>query len=151
MNPIVKTFFKTSLLFILIAMLSGCKSGMVISHGSSFGHCRGFCNKELKLMEKKTNFSTWENGGAGVKNVLEVATIGTDFNKIASQIDEETFKKLKSTYGCPDCADGGAEWIEIKAGMKTKRVTFEYGNPPEELKALNEQLRLIQQQYDKSK
>lgn len=100
-------------------------------------------------MEKKTKFSTWENGEAGIKNVLEVATLGTDFDKITSQIDQESFKKLKSTYGCPDCADGGAEWVEIKVGMNTKRVTFEYGNPPEELKVLNEQLRAIQQQYDK--
>nr|WP_068890425.1 hypothetical protein [Pedobacter panaciterrae] len=102
-------------------------------------------------MEKKTRFSTWENGGAGVKNVLEVTTLGSDFDKISSQIDEESFKNLKSTYGCPDCADGGAEWIEIKIGSNTKRVTFEYGNPPEELKPLNDHLRSIQQQYDKSK
>jgi len=147
MNAPVKSF----LILLFISFLYSCKPNMMISHGSSFGRCQGFCNKELQLFAKKTRFKTWENSDAKITNSLEVANMGTDFNKIISQLDLTNFKKLKSTYGCPDCADGGAEWIAVKTRRSTKRVTFEYGNPPGELKALNEQLRAIQQHYDKSK
>jgi hypothetical protein len=147
----MKTLINSSLLIFLIAILSACKSGTVISHGTSFGHCRGFCNKELKLTQKGTKFSSWENGDAPVTKTLEVTNEGTDFNKVALLLKAEVFKKLELRYGCPDCADGGSEWIEVKEGLNTKRVTFEYGNPPKELKALNDQLRAIQAQYDKSK
>lgn len=147
----MKALIKPSFIIILIAILYSCKSGMVISHGTSFGHCRGFCNKELKLTEKGTKFSTWENGNAKVTNTLEVTNQGDDFKKVAVLLNAKSFKKLETRYGCPDCADGGSEWIEVKEGLSTKRVTFEYGNPPEELKAINDQLRAIQSQYDKSK
>lgn len=45
------------------------------------------------------------------------------------------FLALPTTIGCPDCADGGAEWLEIelKNGIKHK-VTFEYNNEPSLLK-----------------
>lgn len=147
----MKTLIKSSVLIFLVALLSACKSGMVISHGSSFGHCRGFCNKELKLTEKGVKFSAWENGNAPVTKTLEVTDRGTDFKRVAGLLNAEVFKKLELRYGCPDCADGGSEWIEVKDGLNTKRILFEYGNPPEELKALNDQLRSIQAFYDKTK
>jgi hypothetical protein len=35
---------------------------------------------------------------------------------------------------CPDCADQGGEWIEIRfADGKAKKVTFDYNRPPEEV------------------
>jgi hypothetical protein len=45
------------------------------------------------------------------------------------------FFDLPTTIGCPDCADGGAEWIEIELvdGGKHK-VTFEYRHEPEKVK-----------------
>ena len=42
---------------------------------------------------------------------------------------------------CPDCADGGAEWVELGFENKVKRVTFEYMKEPEELKTLIPSLR----------
>ena len=38
--------------------------------------------------------------------------------------------------GCPDCADGGAEWISFKLDGKMKEVTYEYGKAPDALKDL---------------
>lgn len=45
------------------------------------------------------------------------------------------FFKLSETIGCPDCADGGAEWVEVEyVSGKKHRVTFEYMKEPDELK-----------------
>jgi hypothetical protein len=44
--------------------------------------------------------------------------------------------QLDSIFGCPDCADGGAEWIEINTIDKKHKITFEFGKEPEELKSL---------------
>ena len=42
---------------------------------------------------------------------------------------------MPETIGCPDCADGGAEWIEIKlANGEKHKVTFEYMNAPSAFK-----------------
>ncbi|CAF4619589.1 unnamed protein product, partial [Rotaria socialis] len=34
---------------------------------------------------------------------------------------------LDDCIGWPDCAGGGAEWIEVNWSTKSKLVTFEYG------------------------
>ena len=34
-----------------------------------------------------------------------------DWNGILNEINLKEFYSLKDFYGCPDCADGGAEWI----------------------------------------
>ena len=37
---------------------------------------------------------------------------------------------LKEIIGCPDCLDGGAEWIEVSCDGKAHRVEFDYHAPP---------------------
>ncbi|MEJ2884291.1 hypothetical protein [Pedobacter sp. GR22-6] len=141
-----------NLCFILgmLFMLS-CRPAAYITHGSSFGHCQGMCNKELKLYPKKTEFKTWSNGPGISQLEKGVATTGKDYEAILAKIDVKKFKRLKNTYGCPDCADGGAEWISLKMGFSTKKVTFEFGNPPEELKSINDDLRKVQESFETKK
>jgi hypothetical protein len=56
------------------------------------------------------------------------------WDQIITDIDVETFFGLPETLGCPDCADGGAEWVEIELRNGEKhRVTFEYHNEPSDL------------------
>lgn len=56
-----------------------------------------------------------------------------------------TFDQLSETYGCPDCADGGAEWVEVERSRMGRRVTFEFGKPPERIGALVSSLRAVRQ------
>ena len=50
-------------------------------------------------------------------------------------------------YGCPDCADGGSEWVEITHEGITKRVTFEAYNSIPENNELVIQLRELRTYY----
>ncbi len=77
-------------------------------------------------------------------------------NETLTQISWDSFKKtvdlndffsLPEIIGCPDCADGGAEWLEIEdfSGKKYK-VTFEHGNTPLEIKNA---IAALREQYEK--
>jgi hypothetical protein len=37
------------------------------------------------------------------------------------------FQKVEAQLGCPDCADGGAEYLELSHKGHKHRVTFEFG------------------------
>ena len=54
----------------------------------------------------------------------------------------DSFFILEERIGCPDCADGGSEWIEILANNKTYKVTFENG---ETLKGMDKLLKLVRE------
>ena len=40
-----------------------------------------------------------------------------------------SFNSLDSVYGCPDCADGGAEWLEIITPEWKHSVMVDYSGP----------------------
>ena len=54
-----------------------------------------------------------------------------EWDSLTHLIDPDAFLALDSVIGCPDCADGGAEWIEIEYGDQSHKVSFEYLNAPE--------------------
>ena len=53
----------------------------------------------------------------------------------------DAFKNLNEVYGCPDCADGGAEFIEIIKNEEVHRVTFEYNKSVQRFEKLIELMR----------
>lgn len=77
------------------------------------------------------------------KNPVKVENFKNDssWKKITDKIDWEKFSNLQESYGCPDCADGGSEYIEIKTASGTKRVTIEFGKDLAELEPLLTELR----------
>lgn len=100
----------------------------VVRTGTSFGMCQGFCLVDVTL--------------AGVtKHMLRRdPSVGTSLGcyrapspsvpPSAAPFDAATFEafsKLPETLGCPDCADGGAEYLELQQRGRRHRVAFEYG------------------------
>lgn len=58
----------------------------------------------------------------------------SSWNYFKEELDLNTFFGFPETIGCPDCADGGAEWIEIELNDGEKhKVTFEFHDEPSEL------------------
>ena len=72
------------------------------------------------------------------------------WKKLVALLDLKTFQALDDQIGCPDCADGGAEWIEVKWLKKSKRVTFENGQTVKGIEGLIEKLRQIRARYLKN-
>jgi len=94
-------------------------------------------NKEVEFLVKERSFET---GVLENKEYIFKETLANQTKEILLElIDTEKIFGLQDTYGCPDCADGGSEWIEIiTSGDKSKKITFEFGkNIPEIEKLIN--------------
>lgn len=146
---IKKDKFLTRLLYslLLIVIATSCSKEedeklVKLNYGTSFGMCIGYCKKSLSLEAGSITYnrSGWVNTIETItcKEVLE----NNDWNFFTKQLDISAFLKLQETIGCPDCADGGAEWIEIEHENGNKhKVTFEYLHEPPEMKGYIDKLR----------
>ncbi len=115
-----------------------------VSYGTSFGMCVGYCKHDMVLLPNQVTYtcSSWNNSLEPVTQTESLSA--TSWNSIKTDFNENAFFDLPETIGCPDCADGGAEWLEIKlVNGKIHKVTFEYNNEPEVLKNKIEQLRSL--------
>lgn len=115
-------------------------SNYVVNYGTSFGMCVGPCRKEMNLTNSEVSFTVFytEGRGAtgGTPKTFKESLDASLQNSVVKGIDYESFKKLNEIIGCPDCADGGAEWVEIVKGDSKHKVTFEFGKAPKEIESL---------------
>ena len=121
-----------------------------VKYGTSFGECLGYCKKSMEVIpsEIKVQKNGWE-----IDKLLPVVELSANISaeywtSLINNIDFEKFARLNPVIGCPDCADGGAEWIEIQKGSQSFKVIFEYGNEPIELKPYIGYLRTYLRAFD---
>ncbi len=139
-------------LFLMAILFAGCEKNVdpttvKIHYGTSFGMCLGYCKKELLLTNQEAQFTK-----SGWRNDVETKTCKQaideeKWNALIQKIDANKFNQLKEVIGCPDCTDGGAEWIELEGEGKKHKVTFEYGKEPEEVKIYINDLREYTNQF----
>ncbi|KIA94296.1 hypothetical protein OC25_10255 [Pedobacter kyungheensis] len=134
--------------FSTILSFSGCKKDRInnlnsISYGTSFGMCVGYCSNNLLISDLKLTFSKSKNGQASDTKTCSKTISEADVNAIKNELNMEKIAALPETIGCPDCADGGAEWIAINADGKQYKITYEYGKAPKELEAAVARLRVL--------
>ena len=79
--------------------------------------------------------------------VQEQTFTDADRRRVLSHVDTGKVGRLQDTYGCPDCADGGAEWVEVETATLKKKVTFEHNKPPAELEAVVTELRALRGRF----
>ena len=98
-----------------------------IKTGTSFGECVGYCKTEVVINSKNIIYirSSWDNSKPEVKQEIPISA--DKWNALVNALDVKKFAILPEVIGCPDCADGGAEWVEVFNEKTTKKVTFEYG------------------------
>lgn len=133
--------------FISCAVSTKKREILSVKHGSSFGMSNGYCFKENTYTPE--DFIHYEKafGRTNPKDFPEkmdsISISPKEWEDIISKIDLEKFYAEQETIGCPDCADGGSEWIEIATTDKIYRVTFEFGQPSEGLKSIYSALRKL--------
>lgn len=120
-----------------------------VKYGTSFGMCVGYCKHELLLKSDKAtyNLSGWN---ATVEPITYTEVLNSsDWNLVTTNLNIKDFFDLPEMIGCPDCADGGAEWIEIELPNGSKhKVTFEYNNEPALLKNTVVELRGLMNKHN---
>lgn len=117
---------------------------IVIRSGTSFGMCIGYCTKDMELVGTKAMF-TKNSFRDPAKYPTRTCTKMLTESKAAnlnSLARFNEFRKQPEVIGCPDCADGGAEYIEIQVGEVRHRVKFEYGKTIPGFEILVKELRV---------
>ncbi len=120
-----------------------------IEYGTSFGMCGGYCIKKVKISSSKVVFEkkSWNLEEYPIVTITDLNN-EESWKNLLDKVNYENFQQLPPVLGCPDCADGGAEWLEIKKNDVVYKVTFEYGNEPEEVKVYIQVLRDLLNSYN---
>ena len=104
---------------------------LLVKYGTSFGMCVGYCNNNITLQPGVVTYTRQGNSGTPSPITCTGTLDENSWNSIKTGLNVTTFFNLPETIGCPDCADGGAEWIEITLiNGETHKVVFEYNNAP---------------------
>lgn len=141
------------LLAVLLPLASACSlfrpatapSGPApeVAWGSSFGMCMGYCVARLEV------------SSGGVATLTETGSRDADLPPrvrsrplTPAEMDNLTLARgistvVTDTLGCPDCADGGAEYVEVG----DQRVSFEYRGDAGAATPLAEALRFIRETF----
>lgn len=127
------------------------KSITSISYGVSFGMCIGYCINKMEIKQTKVilNDSSWNTEEYPAKN-CQKSIPAEKWNELVQCADSIAFTRLDSIYGCPDCADGGAEWVEITTPEWKHKVTVDYSGPnrPAVLENLFKKLRELKVSFN---
>ena len=127
-----------------MACVSQNKSDIIeIRYVSQFGMCEGYCYSEIvySIESEKSISKAWGDTTLNPTKVNTKEISKAKWNKLISSVDLNDFYSLETTIGCPDCADGGESWVEIKTNVKSYKVNYEYGNIPEPLSKLIEEIK----------
>lgn len=100
-------------------------ASMIIRSGTSYGFCIGYCQRELTLIGTSAQYVMRDNRKELPEKTCSGTISGEEWNALTSKVNFTTFQQQPERIGCPDCADGGAEFVEIESGGKKYRVTFE--------------------------
>ncbi|TCD10122.1 hypothetical protein EZ449_09850 [Pedobacter frigidisoli] len=136
----------------LLLNISSCKKNNIknlnsIGYGSSFGMCAGYCATNLLINDFKLTFSKSKNGQAPDTKTCTKTISEEEVNAIKNLLNSNQIVNLPEVIGCPDCADGGAEYVSINADGKQYKITYEYGKAPKELEAAVAKLRVLKDSF----
>ena len=124
------------------------RTDLVLRTGTSFGECLGYCYRELTISNGTAEFVERAWDGSRPDLTVTEALRREEWMRLQELADPARLETVPDVLGCPDCADGGAEWVEIETRTKTERVMFEFGTSVEALDELLPLLRELRNRYD---
>ncbi len=114
-------------------------SARIVEAGWSFGFCLGPCRGELDIEGEALALRVTDRTGSQVL-ALNRGRLTSSASARLVGLGASLPADLLETYGCPDCADGGASWLTVARDSSSRRSEYEYGNPPAELTSADELL-----------
>lgn len=119
---------------------TGGEARALVSGGSSFGECAGACRFELSFGQQSAQLvvEDWSGGAPLGVNTGDYTTAGL---ALVDGVEESlTMATLNDIYGCPDCDDGGASWVQLFQADLSTVHRYEFSNPPAELEQYDQLL-----------
>lgn len=121
----------------------------LVRYGTMYGECIAYCSRSIEVFSTHVEFvATGFAQGQGRAPVSSgIALSRPEQVEIRRLVSSSSAEGLPDRIGCPDCDDSGAEWIEIPGGGHLRRITFEKGKPPGQLKPLIDWLSAMQDRF----
>lgn len=109
---------------------TGSGEPALLGSGWSFGMCLGYCLADLAIEGDDLRLS-----GRGYMDETPLyanrGTLTSDGRaQLRTALAALDGAALEPVYGCPDCADGGAAYLELALDGTAERVAMEFGDPP---------------------
>ena len=118
---------------------------------TSFGFCVGYCVATLEISSAEMVYVE-ESPRGGLPTVRRTMPLSSsEWDALTEALDRSAIERLPDTIGCPDCADGGAESIEVVGVDWRKRVTFDHGAAIPELQPLLARVRTLRSRFPPSR
>jgi hypothetical protein len=145
---------KATLLALVASTFVGCGSSptgpddvAAIRVATSFGFCLGYCQATLEITPQGLVYLEEDLRG-GLPPRRQSATLSAaEWQSLVEAVDRSRMESLPERIGCPDCADGGAEWLEVVATDWQRRITFEARASIPELQPLLERARALRSRF----
>ena len=132
----------------IVDLILNPQTSIQINSGTSYGECWGYCVFALELDNDNALFTASGWGWYEFPDLLLEDNLSQEmWQQIIELIDFEYFQSLDDVYGCPDCADGGAEFIEIIYDGVAKQVTFDAYTEIDGIQELTILLRDLREEY----
>ena len=120
----------------------------VIRWGTSFGECIGYCTQEVEVTPTLARLTRTSSDPSHYPARVEERDVsGATWSDLRAAVEASDITSLDDIYGCPDCADGGAEWVEVETQGSKKKVVFEAGDPPRGVASLVDALRSVRSAF----
>lgn len=118
----------------------------VLIHGVSFNMCTGYCHSVLEIDGTLVTLTeTARQSMSFPRRIRTMHLTAEEAARIRQLANTEALSEVAGTHGCPDCADGGAEWIALHVQSATIRTTYDYRMNLEPIVELQEELRSLRQ------
>ena len=110
------------MLFFISLFLFSCQNNyekvevndIAIKTGIFFGFCGGYCKSEVEIVNRDVVFTASSWSDPNYPNTMLNGNISIqEWDSLIESVDMDSLLSLDDIIGCPDCADGGGEWIEI--------------------------------------
>lgn len=139
-----KLFSCLTLLFLLLACEKDDSTIIELSSGTSFGECMGYCMRELIISDAHATYSASSWDSQNFPTLEFEWTLSSDqWNNLTALANLGDLQEYDDIIGCPDCADGGAEWVKMETSEGSKMITFEYGESLEDIQNLIDEMRIL--------
>jgi hypothetical protein len=123
------------------------RASVVLTSGTSFGMCGGYCVTELRIDSLSITLTETSQVMDLPARVRTLPLSASDCARLQARVDTAAFREIEGVHGCPDCADGGAEWIQVET-EEPMRVTFEYGVELDGIEDLQAEIRELRGRFE---
>jgi hypothetical protein len=127
-------------------------SDSAILRGTSFNMCVGYCTEMLAVDGMTLRLTQQSYNAAKYPTRTRTQPLTqADVDRLLGLVHPAEIMSVEGVHGCPDCADGGAESLEVVGADWRKSVTFEHGARMPELQPLLDRVRTLRTRFTQTR